>query len=566
MTMRKSQVVFIRAYRLFSGCCKCRKPLSDPRGLVCGSLSAHCVSMSTSRIRQVKSMMRFVRSVALSACVIVSAIEAQNIVNQFSISYDYRGVSAPSANTITPTGNLNSPRQGHTATLLPNGKVLIAGGFASLTAFPFWATTELYDPATGTFSPGGSMNASRSGHTATLLPDGKVLLAGGDSAFGNGADGDTAQSSAEVYDPETGTFTPTGSMTAAREGHTATLLNNGKVLIAGGVAFIDGNQTFLGSAELYDPLTGAFTPTGSMNAARTALTATLLASSKVLFGSYFNYDSTDTTELEDAELYDPATGTFSLTGRTAFPELRSNSTSLLATGDVLETLEYSCDPADLAEIYHSSTGTFTAAPKMSGLRGYSTATLLPDGTVLIDGQDFSIPPVYASAELYDSATGAFSPVIPATSQQGHTATLLPDGTVLLAGGWICCGTTITTAEIYHPAVLQSPPVLLSAPAGQGAILHASNQQLVSPDNPATAGEALEMFLTGLIDGSVIPPQVAIGGEMAEVLFFGDAPGYPGLNQVNIRVPNNVAPGAAVPVVMNYMARPSNQVTIAVSSQ
>jgi hypothetical protein len=202
---------------------------------------------------------------------------------------------------------------------------------------------------------------------------------------------------------------------------------------------------------------------------------------------------------------------------------------------------------------------------MSGARGYSTTTLLPDGTVLVAGQQFSGPP-YSSAELYDPVTGSFSPgsVVRTGSQQGHTATLLPDGTVLLAGGWICCGLTIATADIYHPAVLKPSPVLFSvSSSGQGAVLHASAQQLVSSDNPAVAGEVLELYGTGLIAGSVIPPRVAIGGWVAEILFFGGAPGFQGLNQINVRVPNSVVPGPTVPMRLNYLGRPSNEVTIAV---
>ncbi len=163
------------------------------------------------------------------------------------------------------------------------------------------------------------------------------------------------------------------------------------------------------------------------------------------------------------------------------------------------------------------------------------------------------------AGTYSTATGSFP-----QSDAAGTSTLLSNGAVLMAGGWICCGFSVADAEIYLPANDTPAPVLYAVSGStQGAILHGASQQLVSPSNPAVAGEALEIYGAGLVEGGAIPPQIFIGGKMAQVLFFGDAPGYTGLNQINVVVPGGLSSGGNAPVQMLYLTRPSNQVSLAV---
>jgi uncharacterized repeat protein (TIGR01451 family) len=222
-------------------------------------------------------------------------------------------------------GSLATPRAGHTATLLSTGKVLVVGGSAL-------SSCELYDPSTKSWTAAGSLATARSGHTATLLTNGNVLVTGGRGP----AD---VLSSAELYDPVSGTWTSTGSLGAARENHTATLLGSGKVLVAGGNE--GGSLAGLSSAELYDPATGTWSATGSLLAARTLHTATLLSSGKVLMSGGFALGAIpccgapDTFfSLRSAELYDPATGAFSATGSLNGGHGLATAT-LLSTGKVL---------------------------------------------------------------------------------------------------------------------------------------------------------------------------------------------------------------------------------------
>src|SRR5262249_21426773 len=195
----------------------------------------------------------------------------------------------------TATGDLGAPRAGHTATLLPNDQVLVAGGERLGQGVVPLASAELYHPAIGRWQRIANMNRTHFSHTATLLPNGKVLVAGGAGCNGTGSLGHCGPS--ELYDPTTRTWTDTGSLRTARWSHTATLLPNGKVLVAGG----RNNQSDFDSVELYDPATGVWTATRSMTTPRFNHTATLLPNGQVLVTGGFEFGVGD---LASAELYD----------------------------------------------------------------------------------------------------------------------------------------------------------------------------------------------------------------------------------------------------------------------
>ncbi|MBZ5490209.1 MAG: hypothetical protein LAO76_04670 [Acidobacteriia bacterium] len=344
---------------------------------------------------------------------------------------------------LVPTGDTSTARFSHTATLLLNGKVLVAGG---MERNGVWLdSAELYDPAKGRFSPIGKMSARRAGATATLLPNGKVLIAGGTDGFGKNL------ASAELYDPDTNTFSPTGSLGFPRCDATATLLKNGKVLIAGGDAAGDDDQ--LASAEIYDPLTGLFLPTGSMHSPRSYFTAVRLKDGKVLVagglsGGQFPFHKVEAT----AEVYDPLTGRFTLTGEMSVPRYKQGA-ALLSDGKVMiaggsnedgRQSKYSS-----TEIFDPQMNAFQPGPRMKFLRYklLSGVTTLSDGRVLVAG-GAELP------EIYDPARGVFVSLNdePLDGFLFSTATLLSDGRVLMVDGY---GQHPTDGAVNH-AMLWKP--------------------------------------------------------------------------------------------------------------
>jgi len=352
---------------------------------------------------------------------------------------------------FVPTGMMHGARAGHTATLLRDGKVLIVGGGDT--------TAELYDPGTETFSLTGPPVEGRLHATATLLSDGRVLIAAG-LGLTAGPDGHLALlSTAEIFDPATGTFRSTGSLAQARQQHTATRLEEGRVLVAGGYR---GNICFTASAELFDPATELFSPTGFMLSERIGHTVTLLASGAVLVAGGSNGCAPDAADDPPwdplfAELYEPNSGNFQGTGNMSTTRIH-HAAVRLANGKVLvlgcipaiQNLHQQPPNPSYAELYDPGPNTFSPIAGLTISHERYTATLLPSGMVLIVGGEDTTGTPTTEVQLLDPSSGVLSPTgALGAARVGHTATLLQDGRVLVTGGTDAYGNALAAAEIYQ---------------------------------------------------------------------------------------------------------------------
>ncbi|MGB8065473.1 MAG: kelch repeat-containing protein [Candidatus Sulfotelmatobacter sp.] len=344
------------------------------------------------------------------------------------------------------TGTMISARDGHTGTILTNGKILVAGGTNNGVAL---TSAELYNPAAGTWASTGSMSVARSHARAILLPNGSVLVIGG--CINDCLSATT--NSAELYNPNTGTFTATGSMVQARAEFGFTLLANGQVLVAGGCTAYDANgcTSVTNKAEIYDPSAGTWKATAALRTARYAMTAALLSSGKVLVagGSTAALDA-----LNSSEIYDLTAKTWTLGAKMVQP--RADYASIaLATGTILFAGGENTSGVGIsnAELYNPSTGKFTATGKMTATRVEHTAVLLSNGKVLVSGgnnQTVNGATPLASTELYNPATGAWSATGSMSNvRAGHTSTVLHNGNVVNAGGSDAVN-ELDSAELYTP--------------------------------------------------------------------------------------------------------------------
>jgi hypothetical protein len=427
-------------------------------------------------------------------------------------------IAAQTSGTWKATGSLSVGRIFFTATLLTNGRVLVAGGSNATATL---SSAELYDPVTGLWTPTGSMTTPRAAHTATLLSDGKVLVAGGQVT--------TSTASAELYDPNTETWTLTGNMTTPRSGHTAILIMtgplSGMVLAAGGGSTCSACTPLVASAELYNPSTETWTPTDDMTIARywdpPPPAAVLPDGSVLVVGGAtccpYHWFS-------KAESYDPENQTWTptspkVTDANADPALLPDG-KILVAGGVKGTQPTSVNVAD-AEIYDPAMDAWTATASMSSDRSEHTLTLLPSGQALVAGGasgGWGVCNDLTSTELYDPNSGTWSPGgNMRAARHIHIATLLPNGQVLAAGGINCQGNILASAELYTPSAetgtcLPPPTDLVSWWSGDKTAedVQGTNPGRLVGGASFTRGMVGPGFLfDGINDGVVIPNSTSL---------------------------------------------------------
>jgi hypothetical protein len=325
---------------------------------------------------------------------------------------------------LAPIGAMTAARQGHTATVLRNGQVLIAGGSQNIGFRSELASAEIYDPNFGSFRATGAMTTPREGHTATLLRDGRVLIAGGSP------NGTATTASAEVYDPRTDSFTAIAPMGVPREAHSATLLKNGTVLIAGGGrGGMPGGYIAYATAEIFDPASNTFTTLGAhLINDRVGLAAALLDDGRVLLaggksgkirGPFGGANLSGMASLDTAEVFDPESNSFRRVGRMPTTHYLGVATRL-NNGMVLITGGWNLvGPAIAgqrsAELFHPSRNTFSGGGELRVARLNQTATLLPDGDVMVAGGLDGEGKVTPTVEFFAPRQGEFV-LAPSTSR------------------------------------------------------------------------------------------------------------------------------------------------------
>jgi hypothetical protein len=386
--------------------------------------------------------------------------------------------------TWTYTGSMNESRVLATGTRLLDGRVLVAGGVDS--AGNFLSSAEIYNPVTGTWTLTSPMAYPQGGAVAVLLNNGRVLVYGGGIAGGPGGVTNLAQ----VFDPVTGLWTPTGSMNQCRQSFTGTLLANGQAMAVGG--YCGG---YLSSTELYNPSTGTWSLTGSLPGPVANASATTLSTGKVLVAG-----GTTGFSITRAQLFDPNSGTWAVTGSLTQARAWSSSyalsgTILLNSGQVLAVGGYGgagCGSfLSSAELYDPIAGTWAFTGGLSTALDQHRLVLLGDGQVLASGGLASDCTTYLiMAEIYDPSTGSWSAAGSLNQARAqHAAASLLDGRVLVAGGNFG-STVLNSAEVFSVQAADAPITATGAPFGatEGVTFTGTVATFTDPDPASTAGE------------------------------------------------------------------------------
>lgn len=351
-------------------------------------------------------------------------------------------MAAPDPTGFHTVASLAKARSHHTATLLSDGRVIVIGGENG--AGQMLSEVEIFDPVTESWSSGPPLPEPRSNHTATRLADGRVLVTGGglNSAIGIPS-GEGVLASAVVYDPTTNAFSAVGAMADPRAGHLATLLDDGRVLVAGGATHEVGTPCTtipncatgkaLASAEAFDPATGAFSAVGSMTTPRLASFITTLHDGRPLIAG----GADDTDSVTNTDLFDAKTNAFSGTGPLLHDRLYLSG-GTLGSGRVLAVAGKNANvsPLKSTELYDPTTGAWAAGPDVGSVRTAAAVVTLQSGNAIsIGGYDQLKNKAIGDVELFDDASSTWTILPPITKPRAiATATLLLDGRVLVVGG------------------------------------------------------------------------------------------------------------------------------------
>lgn len=354
--------------------------------------------------------------------------------------------AAPPSGVWIPTGSLTIGRHTHTATKLNDGSVIVVGGSAQGTFNgPGLTSVERYYPSSNTWIVGPSLHQARQGHTATLLPIGQVLIAGGQ-------DGPTFLASMELYDPNTNSWSLTTPLNQARYNHATILLHDGRIVVIGG---FNANEGTLAAVEVFNPADNSVAQMPPMNTPRNGHSAILLDDYRILVIGGFNQSQ---SWLASAEIYDPVSGTWSATSP-LFAHGVAHSTTRLADGQILVVGgAFGSGPpgiSDKAEIFSPASGTWQAVASLSVTRHAHTASVLSDGRIMLAGGDDGGGQRHNSVEIFDPHSGSWSlTAAMIDARSSHSATVLDNNTILVAGGFSSSATSLASAELF---VQNDPP-------------------------------------------------------------------------------------------------------------